>query len=107
MENMNYLKELIKRFDAEIGKIKEARVHESISQSETEGFRIGREMQMVVPRILDDLQKTSAARRREIAAGIVDEVKNDPLHDIVETVEKPKETSTKTRKPRKTKKGKK
>ena len=68
--NLDYLKGLIKRYEASVKTIKKAEDPKEISEQERLIHPVLREMQMVVPRICDDLNKVTRDRRKEIAEGL-------------------------------------
>lgn len=68
--NLEYVKELIKRYENSIKTIKNATDPADISEQERQIAPVLRELQMAVPRICDDLVKISRKRRQEISEGI-------------------------------------
>ena len=69
MENEAYLKEVLARLDGEIEKIKNAKTPTEISSRERMVFPILTKLQMVVPRIGDDIIKLTRKRRSELLKG--------------------------------------
>lgn len=69
MQNLNYLKDLIKRVEASKKAIDKAETPQQISEQERSAHPVLKEMQMVTPRIWDDYIKAAQNRRKEIAEG--------------------------------------
>lgn len=70
MENRKYLDDVLKRIDAEIVKIRDAKTSTEISQCERMLLPLLTEAQMVVPRIGDDIMKESQQRRKDLLKGV-------------------------------------
>lgn len=69
MENLEYLKGLIKRIEDSVKAIKKAESPDQISEQERLSHPVLKEMQMVTPRVWDDYIRVTRDRRREIAEG--------------------------------------
>lgn len=69
MENLEYLKGLIKRIEDSVKAIKKAESPDQISEQERLSHPVLKEMQMVTPRVWDDYIRVARDRRREIAEG--------------------------------------
>ena len=69
MQNLDYLKDLIKRVEASKKAIDKAETPQEISIQERAAHPVLKEMQMVTPRIWDDYIKAAQSRRKEIAEG--------------------------------------
>lgn len=65
-ENLAYVKELIKRYEAAINAIKKTKDPTEITIQERKIAPVMNELQMAIPRIWDDLVRTSRKRRQEI-----------------------------------------
>lgn len=69
MENIEYLKNLIKRIEDSVKIVKKAESPDQISEQERLTHPVLKEMQMVTPRVWDDYIRATRDRRREIAEG--------------------------------------
>lgn len=69
MENLEYLKKLIKRIEDSAKIVKKAESPDQISEQERLIHPVLKEMQMVTPRVWDDYIRATRDRRREIAEG--------------------------------------
>ncbi len=69
MENLEYLKGLIKRIEDSVKVIKKAESPDQISEQERLSHPVLKEMQMVTPRVWDDYIRAARDRRKEIAEG--------------------------------------
>lgn len=69
MENLEYLKKLIKRIEDSVKIVKKAESPDQISEQERLIHPVLKEMQMVTPRVWDDYIRATRDRRREIAEG--------------------------------------
>lgn len=69
MENLEYLKGLIKRIEDSVKVVKKAESPDQISEQERLTHPVLKEMQMVTPRVWDDYIRVTRDRRREIAEG--------------------------------------
>lgn len=65
-KNIAYLKELIKRFEGEVKGIEKADIPSDVSKCERTAFAILNEIQMVAPRIGDDMRVAAANSRKRI-----------------------------------------
>lgn len=69
MENLEYLKGLIKRIEDSVKIVKKAESPDQISEQERLTHPVLKEMQMVTPRVWDDYIRATRDRRKEIAEG--------------------------------------
>lgn len=69
MQNLDYLKDLIKRVEASAKAVKAAETPNKVSEQERLSHPVLKEMQMVVPRVWDDYIKLTRNRRQEITEG--------------------------------------
>ena len=69
MENLNYLKGLIKRLDASAKEIIKAETPQEVSELERSVHPILKELQMVTPRVWDDFVKLCRDQRKDIMEG--------------------------------------
>lgn len=69
MENLEYLKGLIKRIEDSVKVVKKAESPAQISEQERLTHPVLKEMQMVTPRVWDDYIRVTRDRRREITEG--------------------------------------
>lgn len=69
MQNLDYLKGLLKRLDASVKDIKSAETPQDVSEQERLIHPILKELQMVTPRVWDDFVKLCQNRRKEISEG--------------------------------------
>lgn len=69
MENLEYLKGLIKRIEDSVKIVKKAESPDQISEQERLAHPVLKEMQMVTPRVWDDYIRVTRDRRREITEG--------------------------------------
>lgn len=69
MQNLDYLKGLIKRVDGHVKAIKKAETPSEVSEQERLLHPILKELQMATPRVWDDCVKLTRDRRREILEG--------------------------------------
>ena len=69
MENLEYLKGLIKRIEDSVKAVKKAESPDQISEQERLTHPVLKEMQMVTPRVWDDYIRVTRDRRREITEG--------------------------------------
>ncbi len=69
MENLKYLKTLIKRIEDSGKVIAKAETSAEVSEQERLIHPVLKEMQMVTPRVWDDYIKATRDRRREISEG--------------------------------------
>lgn len=70
MKNEEYLKEVLARLDAQLEEVKKAETPLEISSCERKIFPLLTELQMVIPRIGDDVVKLTHKRRRELSRGV-------------------------------------
>lgn len=69
MQNLDYLKGLLKRLDASAKAIKSAESPQDVSEQERLSHPVLKELQMVTPRVWDDFVKLCQTRRKEISEG--------------------------------------
>lgn len=69
MQNLDYLKDLIKRVEASVKAVQAAKTPEEVSAQERASHPILKEMQMATPRVWDDYIKVTRTRRQEITEG--------------------------------------
>lgn len=69
MQNLDYLKKLIKRLEATEKAIKKSETPNEVSEQERLVHPVLKEMQMVTPRVWDDFVRFTRERRKEIAEG--------------------------------------
>ena len=69
MENLKYLKDLIKRIEDSVKAVEKAESPNQISEQERLAHPVLKEMQMVTPRVWDDYIRATRKRRQEIAEG--------------------------------------
>lgn len=69
MQNLDYLKELIRRVEASAKEVKKAQTPEEVSKCERDSHPILKEMQMATPRVWDDYIRLTRSRRQEITEG--------------------------------------
>lgn len=69
MENLKYLKTLIKRIEDSGKAIAKAETSQEVSEQERLIHPVLKEMQMVTPRVWDDYIKATRDRRKEISEG--------------------------------------
>lgn len=69
MQNMDYLKGLIKRVEDSAKAIGKAETPQEVSEQERLAHPVLKEMQMVTPRVWDDYIKLAQKRRNEIRDG--------------------------------------
>lgn len=69
MENIEYLKKLIKRIEDSVKIIKKAESPDQISEQERLTHPVLKEMQMATPRVWDDYIRVTRDRRKEITEG--------------------------------------
>lgn len=69
MENLEYLKKLIKRIEDSVKIVKKAESPDQISEQERLIHPVLKEMQMVTPMVWDDYIRATRDRRREISEG--------------------------------------
>lgn len=65
-DNLAYVKELIKRYEAAISAIKKTKDPTEITIQERKIAPVMNELQVAIPRIWDDLVRASRKRRQEI-----------------------------------------
>jgi hypothetical protein len=68
-ENLAYVKELIKRYEASVRAVKKAECSEDITKQERLTQPLLKEMQLAMPRVWDDFIRTTSNRRQEIREG--------------------------------------
>lgn len=66
MENFDYLKKVLKRLEAEVKGIQNAKTPQEISEHERMALPILTELQMVAPRLGEDIHRASRERRQEL-----------------------------------------
>lgn len=69
MENLDYLKGLIKRLDASARDIKKAETPQDVSELERTVHPVLKELQMATPRVWDDFVKLCRDQRKNIMEG--------------------------------------
>jgi hypothetical protein len=69
MENLDYLKGLIKRLDAAARDIKKAETPQGVSDLERTVHPVLKELQMATPRVWDDFVKLCRDQRKNIMEG--------------------------------------
>lgn len=69
MENLDYLKGLIKRLDASARDIKKAETPQDVSELERSVHPVLKELQMATPRVWDDFVKLCRDQRKAIMEG--------------------------------------
>lgn len=69
-DNLAYLKELIKRYEAGLRAIKKAEDPADVTKQERLIQPVLKEMQLVTPRVWNDFVQAGRARRKEIREGI-------------------------------------
>ena len=69
MDNLEYLKGLIKRLDASARDIKKAETPQGVSELERTVHPVLKELQMVTPRVWDDFVKLCRDQRKNIMEG--------------------------------------
>lgn len=69
MENLDYLKGLIKRLDAAARDIKKAETPHDVSELERTVHPVLKELQMATPRVWDDFVKLCRDQRKNIMEG--------------------------------------
>lgn len=69
MENIDYLKKLIRRIEDSVKIVKKAESPDQISEQERLIHPVLKEMQMVTPRVWDDYIRATRDRRKEITEG--------------------------------------
>lgn len=69
MENLDYLKGLIKRLDAAARDIKKAETPQGVSDLERTVHPVLKELQMATPRVWDDFVKLCRDQRKTIMEG--------------------------------------
>lgn len=65
-DNLAYVKDLIKRYETAISAIKKTKDPTEITIQERKTAPVMNELQVAIPRIWDDLVRTSRKRRQEI-----------------------------------------
>lgn len=65
-ENLAYLKDLIKRYEAALRAVKKAETPREVTEQERLIHPVLKEMQLAVPRIWEDFSKETRDRRIEI-----------------------------------------
>ena len=66
MENLEYIKGIIKRFDEQVANVKKAKTGEEISEAERELVPIMKDLQLAIPRLGNDISKLTRERRAEL-----------------------------------------
>lgn len=66
MENLDYIKGVIKRFEAQVDVIKKAETSNQISEAERELVPIMKDLQLAIPRLANDITRLTSDRRMEI-----------------------------------------
>lgn len=66
MENLDYIKGVIKRFEAQVDAIKKAETNNQISEAERELVPIMKDLQLAIPRLGNDITRLTRERRMEI-----------------------------------------
>lgn len=66
MENLDYIKGILERFEKQVDIIKKAKTGNEISEAERELVPIMKDLQLAIPRLGDDVYKLSRERRVEI-----------------------------------------
>ena len=69
MENIEYLKKLIKRIEDSVKIVKKAESPDQISEQERLTQPVLKEIQMATPRVWDDYIRVTRDRRKEITEG--------------------------------------
>lgn len=65
-QNLAYVKDLIKRYEAAMRSLKKATSPEEVTQIEREIHPVLKEMQLAIPRVWDDFARATRDRRIEI-----------------------------------------
>lgn len=66
MENLDYIKGVIKRFEKQVDAIKKAETSNEISEAERELVPIMKDLQLAIPRLGNDITKLTRERRMEL-----------------------------------------
>lgn len=66
MENLDYIKDIIERFEKQIENINKAKSSADISEAERELVPIMKDLQLAIPRLGIDVAKLTRQRRMEI-----------------------------------------
>lgn len=69
MDNLEYLKGLIKRVEDSVKAVEKAESPDQVSEQERLAHPVLKEMQMVTPRVWDDYIRATRNRRQEILEG--------------------------------------
>ena len=68
-ENLAYVKELIKRYEAAVRAVKKAEDPADVTKQERLIQPVLKEMQLAIPRVWDDFTRVTSRRREEIRDG--------------------------------------
>ena len=66
MENLDYIKSIIKRFEKQVDAINKAKTSNEISEAERELVPIMKDLQLAIPRLGNDITKLTRDRRMEL-----------------------------------------
>jgi len=66
MENLDYIKGIIERFEKQVDVIKKAETSNQISEAERELVPIMKDLQLAIPRLGNDITKLTRERRMEL-----------------------------------------
>lgn len=69
-ENLAYVKDLIKRYEAGIRAVKKAETPDEVTKQERLIHPVLKEMQLAIPRVWNDFAKATMERRAEIRDSI-------------------------------------
>ena len=69
-ENLAYVKDLIKRYEAAVRAVRKAETPEEVSKQERLIQPVLKELQLAIPRVWDDFTKVTRKRREEIRDSI-------------------------------------
>lgn len=66
MENLEYIKSIIERFEGQVDAIRKAETSNDISEAERELVPIMKDLQLAIPRLGNDITKLTRERRAEL-----------------------------------------
>ena len=66
MENLEYVKGVIARFEKQVDNINKAKTSEEISEAERELVPIMKDLQLAIPRLANDITRLTRDRRAEL-----------------------------------------
>ncbi len=69
-ENLAYVKDLIKRYEAVVKEVKKAETPAEVSEAERKIHPVIKELQLAVPRVWEDFSRITRDRRIEIRDSI-------------------------------------